>query len=79
MYQIMKKIVLLKTISATTIHHILFMLNLFYIRSDNRTLNNTSNISKNINQYTTDVVNNYKINKVPNLKICIICFLMALL
>ena len=27
-----------------------------------------NNISKNINQYNTDVVNNYKINKVSNLK-----------
>ena len=36
--------------------------------SDNITFNNTNNISKNINQYTTDVVNNYETNKASNLK-----------
>ena len=34
----------------------------------NRTFNNTNNISKNINQYTTGVVNNYKSSKVSNIK-----------
>ena len=41
------------------------------------TFNNTNNILKHINQYTTDVVNNYSINKVSNLKKKrIICVLM---
>ena len=35
---------------------------------DNITFNNTNNISKHINQYTNDVVNNCKINKVSNIK-----------
>ena len=39
-----------------------------YKRYGNRTVNNTHNISKTINQYTADVVNTYKINKVSNLK-----------
>ena len=48
----------------------------FYKRSDNRTLNGTSNIYDNINQYATDVVHGYKNNKVLNLKICIVILLM---
>ena len=39
-----------------------------YKRSDSRTSNNTHNISNNLNQYITDVVNNGEINKVSNLK-----------
>ena len=35
--------------------------------SDSRTFNNTNYISKPVNQYTTDVVNSYKGNKVSNL------------
>ena len=35
-------------------------------RYDNITFNNTNNISKNINQYTTDIVNKHKIKKVSN-------------
>ena len=34
-----------------------------YIRSDNRTFNNTNNLYKHINQYPTDVFNNYNMNK----------------
>ena len=37
-------------------------------RSGNRACNNTDNISKDINQYTTDGVNNFKSNEVANLK-----------
>ena len=48
--------------------HVAYVENDLYKRSDNRTFNNTNDISKNINQYTTDVVNNYKTNKVSNLK-----------
>ena len=46
------------------------MLNIVYRKGmvRNRTFNNTNNISKATNQYTTDVVNNFKINKVSNLK-----------
>ena len=36
-------------------------------RPDNIASNNTNDISKNMNQHTTDAVNNYKINKVSNL------------
>ena len=47
---------------------------------DNITCNNTHAIANNINQYTSDVVNNYKTNKVPNLKnMCITCLLVMLL
>ena len=35
---------------------------------DNRTFNNTSNIYKHINQYSTDVFNNYRANNTPNVK-----------
>ena len=35
-------------------------------RPDNRTSNNANNIHKHINQYSTDVFNNYKINKTHN-------------
>ena len=44
------------------------MLKVIYIRPDNLTLNNTNNICKTINQYTTDVFNNFKANQVSNLK-----------
>ena len=37
--------------------------NKLYKRSDNRTFDNTNNISKNIYQYITDVVNNHKPTK----------------
>ena len=35
-------------------------------RPDNRTFNNTNNIYKHINQYSTDVFSNYKINTTHN-------------
>ena len=44
------------------------MLAIIYKRYDNRTCNNTNNIYKHINQYSTDVFNNYKINKTHNVK-----------
>ena len=47
---------------------IAYVENNLYKRSDNRTFNNTSNIPKHINQYPTDVFNNYKINKTHNVK-----------
>ena len=37
--------------------------NNLYKRYDNRTSNNTNDIHKHINQYSTDVFINYKINK----------------
>ena len=44
------------------------MLKIVYIkRYDNRTFNDTTVISRNTNQYTTDVAINYNINKVPNI------------
>ena len=39
-----------------------------YKKQDNRTFNNTNTIYKHINQYSTDVFNNYKINKTRNVK-----------
>ena len=42
--------------------------NSLFKRPGNQTFNNTSNKSNNMNQYTTDVVNSCKINKVSNLK-----------
>ena len=41
---------------------------MLYKRPDNITFNNTNNIPQTINQHTADVVNNYKINNVSNLK-----------
>ena len=37
-------------------------------RYDNRVYNNTNNIYKHVNQYSTDVLNNCKINKTHNVK-----------
>ena len=44
--------------------------NNIYKKQDNRTFNNTNNIYiyKHINNYSNDVTNNYKINKVSNVK-----------
>ena len=59
--------------------HIAYVENNLYKRSGNRTFNNTDNISKNRNQYATDVVNDYKTNKVSNLKGNVIILLTMLL
>ena len=48
--------------------HIDYVENNLYKKSDNRTFNNTNNVSKNINQHNTEVVNTYKVNKHLNLK-----------
>ena len=45
---------------------------------DNRTLNNTNNISKIIHQHTTAVVNDSKLNNVSNITIRIIILLTEL-
>ena len=58
---------------------IAYVENNLYKRYDNRTLNNTHNISKTINQYTADVVNTYKTNRVSNLKKAYYNLLMVLL
>jgi hypothetical protein len=42
--------------------------NNLYKKQDNRTFNNTNHIYKHINNYSNDVSNNYKINKVSNVK-----------
>ena len=47
---------------------IAYIENNLYKKQDNRTFNNTNNIYKHINQYSTDINNNYKINKVSNVK-----------
>ena len=54
--------------SNTYKSQIAYVENTLYKRYDNITFNDTNNISKHINQYTTDVANNYKISKVSNLK-----------
>ena len=48
--------------------HIGYVDNNLYMKQDSRTFNNTNNIYKHINQYSTDVFNNYKINKTHNVK-----------
>ena len=47
---------------------IAYIENNLYKKQDNRTFNNTNNIYKHINNYSNDVTNNYKINKIQNLK-----------
>ena len=47
---------------------IAYVENKLFKRSDNRTFNNTNNIYKHINQYSTDVFTNYKINKTHNVQ-----------
>ena len=42
--------------------------NNLYKKQDNRICNNTNNITKHINNYSNDVTNTYKINKIQNLK-----------
>ena len=39
-----------------------------YKKYDNRTFNNTNNITKHINNHSNDVINNYKINGINNVK-----------
>ena len=48
--------------------HIGYDENNLYKKQGSRTFNNTSNIYKHANQYSTDVFNNYKINKTHNVK-----------
>ena len=45
---------------------ITIMLKVFYKKYDNRTFDNTENITKHINNYSTHVTNNYKIDKINN-------------
>ena len=42
--------------------------NNIYKKYVNRIFNNTNNITKHINNYSNDVTNNYKMNKIQNLK-----------
>ena len=42
--------------------------NNLYKKYDNRTVNNTNNITKHINNHSNDVTNNYRINKINNVK-----------
>ena len=48
--------------------HIGYVENNIYKGQGNRTFNNTSNIFKHINQYSTDAFNNYKIHKTHNVQ-----------
>ena len=48
--------------------HIDYIENNLYKKSDKRVFNNTNNIHKHINNYNNDITNNYKINKVSNVK-----------
>ena len=59
----LKRVIRIKPVKVITINHRLLVKNNLYKRSDNITSNNTSNIYKHINQYSTDVFNNYRINK----------------
>ena len=43
--------------------HIGYVEENLYKKQDSRTFSNTNNTFKHINQYSTDVFNNYKINK----------------
>ena len=47
---------------------IAYVENNLYKKQDSRTFNNTNNIYKHINQYSTDVFKNYKIHKTHNVK-----------
>ena len=47
---------------------IAYVKNNLYKKQDNRTFNHRNNIYKHINQYSTDVFNNCKINKTHNVK-----------
>ena len=49
-----------------------------YKKQDNRTFNNTNNMYKHINSYSTDATNSYKINKIQNLKKIIITSMTVL-
>ena len=40
--------------------------NNLYKKYDNRTINETENITKHMNNYSNDVTHNYKINKINN-------------
>ena len=42
--------------------------NSLYKKQDNRIFNNTNIITKRINNYSNDVTNNYKMDKIQNLK-----------
>ena len=64
----LKKVIRIKPIKAKTVNHRLLMLKITCIRSDYRTFNNTNNIYKHMNQCSTGVFNNYKINKIHNVK-----------
>ena len=50
-----------------------------YKKQDNITFNNTGNTYKHINQYSTDVFNNYKISKTHNVKTHIIILITMFL
>ena len=51
----MLRVIRIKPIYVIIINQIAYVENKLYKRSDNRTFNNTSNIYKHINQYSTDV------------------------
>ena len=69
MYQIFKKYYYAKhCIGNNYKSQIAYVENNLYKEYDNRTFNNTNNISKNVHQYTNHAVNNFKFNKVSNLK-----------
>ena len=62
MYQMLKKGCSYKTyVSNNYKSQIGYVENDLYKKQGNRTFNNTNNIYKHINQYSTDVFNNYKI------------------
>ena len=69
MYQILKRYYSSNNYTSNNYKsQIAYVDNNLYKRSDNRIFNNTIIISKHINQYTTDVVNDYETRKVANIK-----------
>ena len=81
MYQILKTYHYSKNyFSNNCKSHIAYVETSLYKKHYNITFNNTNNISKNINQYATDVDDDFKTNKVSNLtKSRIMISLMLLL
>ena len=55
-------------IANTHASHVGYVENKLYKQRDSSTFNNTGSIYKHINQYSTDVFNNYKINNTQNVK-----------
>ena len=64
----MLRVIRIKPISNNYESQIVYVESNLYKRFGHRTFNSTNNIYKHINQYSTDVFNNYKINKTHHVK-----------